>query len=136
EWIEDFNKEMKKSNRNILLILDGASLHVIGAVTLINVKVLKLPPYVTSKIQPMDAGIIASFKTHYHRMQLQHALDFDEAGKRDIYKVDQLQAMRWVKVSINVEESLFVDSDDELATMELQQMIDALCIRNPMPIKD
>ncbi|CAG8791981.1 26413_t:CDS:2, partial [Racocetra persica] len=113
EWIEDFDKEIRKSNRNVLLILDGASSHVTGAVTLTNVEVLKLLPYVTSKIQPIDAGIIASFKTHYRHMQLQCALDLDEARKCDIYKIDQLQAMRWVK-----------------------QTIDALCIRNPMPIKD
>ncbi|CAG8566743.1 3013_t:CDS:2 [Dentiscutata heterogama] len=104
-------------------------------------------------------------------MQLQCALDLDEAEKHDIYKVDQLQAMRWVawnEISANtikncwfhtkiisphdedgvlvvppppspliedVEESLFVDPDDELATMKLQQTIDALCTRNPMPIK-
>ncbi|CAG8478761.1 26776_t:CDS:2 [Racocetra persica] len=122
---------MKKSNRNVLLILDGAFSYVTGAVTLTNVEVLKLPPYVTSKIQPMDASIIASFKTHYHRIQLQRALDLDEARKRNIYKIDQLQTMRWVKDGVlvvlppppplieDVEESLFVDPDDELATMKL-----------------
>ncbi|CAG8816145.1 342_t:CDS:1, partial [Racocetra persica] len=95
--IEDFDKEMRKSNRNVLLILDDASSHVTGAVILTNIKVLKSPPYITSKIQPMDTSIIASFKTYYCRMQLQCALDLDEARKHDIYKVDQLQAMRWVK---------------------------------------
>ncbi|CAG8814876.1 18400_t:CDS:1, partial [Racocetra persica] len=94
EWIEDFDKEMRKSNHNILLILDGASSHVTGAVTLTNIEVLKLPPYIISKIQPMDADIIVSFKTYYRHMQLQRALDLDEARKHDIYKVDQLQAMR------------------------------------------
>lgn len=94
---------MRESDRRVLLILDGASSHVTGAITLTNVEVLKLPPYVTSKIQPMDAGIIASFKLHYRRMQLQHAIDQDEARKSDIYKVDQLKAMRWVKVSVSIE---------------------------------
>jgi len=42
----------------------------------------------------MDAGIIACFKLHYRRMQLQHAIDLDEAEEDDIYKVDQLQAMK------------------------------------------
>lgn len=36
----------------------------------------------------------------------------------------------------DVEESLFFDHDNELATAELQQTLDALHIRNPMPIED
>ncbi|CAG8805869.1 23578_t:CDS:2, partial [Racocetra persica] len=126
----------------------GASSHITGAVTLTNVEVLKLPPYITSKIQSMDASIIVSFKTHYRHMQLQYTLDLNEARKCNIYKVDQLQTMRWVKNGVlvvppsplplieDVKESLFVDPDDELATIELQQTIDTLCIRNPIPIKD
>ncbi|CAG8802910.1 15378_t:CDS:2 [Cetraspora pellucida] len=90
---------MKKLNRHILLILDGAPSHVTSAFTLTNVKVLTLPPYTTSKIQPMDAGIIASFKLYYRHIQLQQAIDRDEAGEKDIYKIDQLQAMKWIKIA-------------------------------------
>ncbi|CAG8748936.1 13887_t:CDS:1, partial [Dentiscutata heterogama] len=36
----------------------------------------------------------------------------------------------------NVEESLFFNHDNELATKELQQTLDALHIRNPMAIED
>ena len=91
EWIQKFDQEMRRSNRHVLLILDGAPSHVTSAITLTNVKVLLLPPYTTSKIQPMDAGIIASFKLHYRHIQLQYAIDRDEAEEKDIYKVDQLQ---------------------------------------------
>ena len=91
EWIQKFDQEMRRSNRHVLLILDGAPSHVTSAITLTNVKVLLLPPYTTSKIQPMDAGIIASFKLHYCHIQLQYAIDRDEAEEKDIYKVDQLQ---------------------------------------------
>ncbi|CAG8842138.1 22459_t:CDS:1, partial [Racocetra persica] len=89
--MKKLDKEMKESNRHILLIIDKASTHVITGLTLTNVKILVLPAHVTSKIQPMDAGIIASFKLHYRHLQLQHAIDRDEAGERDVYKVDQLQ---------------------------------------------
>ncbi|CAG8770954.1 6535_t:CDS:2, partial [Cetraspora pellucida] len=49
-------------------------------------EILFLPKNTTSKIQPIDAGIIASFKLHYHHLQLQHAIDHDEARENDIYK--------------------------------------------------
>ncbi|CAG8796765.1 5814_t:CDS:2, partial [Cetraspora pellucida] len=42
--------------------------------------------------------IIVSFKLHYHYIQLQYAINLDKAGKKDIYKIDQLQ-ISWSKVS-------------------------------------
>ncbi|CAG8624440.1 15950_t:CDS:2, partial [Dentiscutata heterogama] len=125
--IENFDKEMRESNLHILLILDGASLHV------------------------TDTSIIALFKLHYHHMQLQH-----EAEESNIYKVNQLQAIRWVKFYTkivsprdkdealvvlpslieNVEEGLFFDYDNELAIKKLQQILNILHVRNPMPIED
>uniref|UniRef100_A0AAV1UQJ8 DDE-1 domain-containing protein n=1 Tax=Peronospora matthiolae TaxID=2874970 RepID=A0AAV1UQJ8_9STRA len=43
----------------------------------------------------MDAGIIAAFKRHYRRLHLQNALDRYDAGAADLYKFDQVTAMRW-----------------------------------------
>ena len=64
--------------------------------TLTNVKVQLLPPRTTSMIQPMDAGVIAAFKRRYRRYHLQNAIDCDERREGfNIYKVDQLTAMRW-----------------------------------------
>ena len=63
---------------------------------LTNVKVQLLPPRTTSMIQPMDAGVIAAFKRWYRRYHLQNAIDCDERREGfNIYKVDQLTAMRW-----------------------------------------
>ncbi|KMS64956.1 hypothetical protein BVRB_040910, partial [Beta vulgaris subsp. vulgaris] len=55
------------------------------------------PPNTTSRIQPMDAGIIAAFKKRYRSFQLGNALDRDLANETDIYKVDILKAMRWCR---------------------------------------
>uniref|UniRef100_A0AAV1UMG8 DDE-1 domain-containing protein n=1 Tax=Peronospora matthiolae TaxID=2874970 RepID=A0AAV1UMG8_9STRA len=43
----------------------------------------------------MNAGIIAAFKRHYRRLHLHNALDRDDAGAADLYKVNQVTAMRW-----------------------------------------
>ncbi|CAG8793075.1 10411_t:CDS:1, partial [Racocetra persica] len=95
EWIENFDKEIEESNHCVLLILDGASSHITGAITLTNIEMFKLSLYIISKIQPMDTNIIILFKLHYCHIQLEHTIDEDEARKSDIYKVNQLQAMRW-----------------------------------------
>ncbi|CAG8648183.1 5771_t:CDS:2, partial [Dentiscutata heterogama] len=73
KWIENFDKEIRESNRHILLILNSVSLHITGAITLTNIEL------------------------HYHCIQLQHAINQDEARESNIYKVNQLQAIRWVK---------------------------------------
>ena len=65
-----------------------------------------LPPNTTSRIQPLDAGIIAAFKKNYRARQYQMALLESELGSTDIYKLDILQAMKlsqeiWKSISIN-----------------------------------
>jgi len=57
---------LQKEGRHILLLIDNAPGHVVDEEerALSNVKVEFLPPNTTSKIQPMDAGIIAAFKRH------------------------------------------------------------------------
>ncbi|CAH0473107.1 unnamed protein product [Peronospora belbahrii] len=48
-------------------------------------------------VQPLDAGIIAAFKRRYRRYHMLYALDRFEAGRQDVFHVEQLQAMRWVR---------------------------------------
>ncbi|CAG8691172.1 9196_t:CDS:2, partial [Racocetra persica] len=140
---------MRESNCHILLIFDGTPSYVTGFLNLTNVKVLMLPPHATSKIQLMDASIIASFKLHYHHLQLQHAIDRDEDRKKDIYKVDQLQAMKWTKIAWNKvspetirrllmmwKKTYLLDPNNELTVKELQQQIDILSVQNPLSIED
>ncbi|KAG6602842.1 ars binding protein 1 [Phytophthora cinnamomi] len=48
-------------------------------------------------LQPLDAGLITAFKRRYRRYHMLYALDRYEAGRQDVFHVDQLQAMRWVR---------------------------------------
>lgn len=64
EFLSGLDSKMKKQDRNILLILDNAPVHKIE-VTLTNIKIHFLQPNTTSITQPMDAGIIRSFKCKY-----------------------------------------------------------------------
>ncbi|KAG3087404.1 hypothetical protein PI124_g6325 [Phytophthora idaei] len=48
-------------------------------------------------LQPLDAGLIAAFKRRYRRYHMLYALDRFEAGRQDVFHVDQLQAMRWAR---------------------------------------
>jgi hypothetical protein len=79
EWAEKLNSKMKAQKRNILLLVDNCSAH--PTLALSNVKMMFFPPNTTSRLQPCDAGIIATVKSHYRKRLLRHVLiHMDEAN--------------------------------------------------------
>lgn len=57
---------MKQKKKQILLFIDNCSAHK-DIPKLTNIKVLFLPCDTTSKLQPLDQGIIQNFKINYRR---------------------------------------------------------------------
>ena len=66
ELLEDFDSKLTRPTG---LLLDNFSGHIkdLQDVVLNHLEVIFLPANTTSKTQPLDAGIIASFKMHYRR---------------------------------------------------------------------
>jgi len=64
EWIHWLDIQVK---RPILLVMDNFSAHTMDY-NLKNIKTLFLPPNTTTKLQPLDAGIIHAFKAHYRKL--------------------------------------------------------------------
>jgi hypothetical protein len=100
EYLRWFNQQM--IGRKVLLLLDGFSAHQAGLdlleaqdIKLSNVRVEFLPANTTSICQPLDQGIIRTFKAHYKRRWLQYQLDNYEAGEDPHKKMNVLQALRW-----------------------------------------
>lgn len=63
EYLDKLNEEMRIKNRRILLFLDNAPVHFgpeSGQYS--NIKLIFFPPNMTCLLQPLDAGIIRSFK--------------------------------------------------------------------------
>ena len=73
EWLKDFDYQIaqKHGGQRVLLLLDNCTSHKLQGLVLPHVEVYFLPPNTTSKIQPMDAGIIMSFKKHYRYYHIQ-----------------------------------------------------------------
>ena len=61
----------KHNGQRVLLLLDNCLSHNLQGLTLSHVEVYFLPPNTTSKLQPMDAGVIMSFKRHYRYLHIQ-----------------------------------------------------------------
>ncbi len=63
DWLLNLDLKIKKQKSQIFMFLDNCS--VDNDVPLMsNVKVLFLPPNMTSALQPLDQGIIQNLKTH------------------------------------------------------------------------
>ncbi|QRV94802.1 tigger transposable element-derived protein 6 [Ceratobasidium sp. AG-Ba] len=85
---------MQQQDRHVLLLCDNASSHSLNGASYSHIEVAYLPPNLTSWLQPMDAGIIRTFKANYRRLLGLHALEHDANGVQNPYHVDQLDGMR------------------------------------------
>lgn len=64
--VSKFNSKMKKKNKKVLLFIDNCSTHT-EDIKLSNVCIKFFPPNSTSALQPLDQGIIHSFKSKYRK---------------------------------------------------------------------
>ena len=94
------DRRLKRTNRSILLLMDNTGCHpgdIKGKFS--NIKVVFLPPNTTSKLQPLDLGIIQNFKVYYRKLLLTFILAKIEecTNASEIVKsVTVLHALRWV----------------------------------------
>ena len=64
EWLREQDQKFESEGRKITLIIDNCPAHPqIDNLKAINL--VFLPPNTTSKIQPMDQGVVRSTKAHY-----------------------------------------------------------------------
>jgi hypothetical protein len=102
-WLKDLNNVMRQRDRHIILLLDNAPCHCFFD-ELSHLKLLYLPPNTTSKTQPLDHGVINSFKQHYRRYFLrQLLLQIDRCGSLDstVKTVNVLHAIEWITYAWN-----------------------------------
>ena len=73
EILRTLNRKCAADDRKILLFTDNAPSHPESFIDCFShVKVVLLPKNTTSKLQPLDAGIIKNFKVFYRKQLLQH----------------------------------------------------------------
>jgi DDE superfamily endonuclease len=90
---------MKKGNRKILLFLDNAPCHVLTQ-DFSNIKLAFFPPNTTSKCQPLDQGVIRSFKCHCRQKLIKHIIaQCSVAQTVDQISITALDAVKWIDSS-------------------------------------
>ena len=79
EELLQWDAELQKKNRKILLLLDNCPAH--PDVPLNQIKLLFMPPNTSSRLQPMDQGVIHSLQSHYRKIMLMKMLEAIDSGK-------------------------------------------------------
>lgn len=84
EWLTCFDKKMRDLRKQVILLIDNAPSHKI-TIDLTNIKIIFLPPNLTSVLQPLDAGVIACLKRYYRKKLVnKHLINFEKGDKSDI----------------------------------------------------
>lgn len=95
-YLTRLNTKMQAIDRKILMFLDNCPAHPKG-LSFSNIELEYLPKNTTSVLQPMDQGIIRSFKCHYRKRLIRHVLL--QIQESDLIasnvEIDVMQAMRW-----------------------------------------
>ena len=97
EWLVYFNAKMARQKRKVLLFLDNAICH--PNIKLSHVKLVFFPANTTTDTQPMDQGVIYTFKTHYRSSMLKsHVSKITSCRSiNDIAKaITVLDAIHWI----------------------------------------
>ena len=97
-WVKALNIKMGIQKWYICLLVDNFSGHKISFAPW-NIQIIFFEPNLTSFVQPLDA-----FKAHYCRQFCLRAIDLDEAGNSNIWKISLHEAMMmairaWIAVT-------------------------------------
>lgn len=91
DWLRSIDAKMGAKHRKIILLVDQCSAHPPDTSYLRNMKVKFFPANCTSVLQPLDLGIIQSFKTKYRHQLLQRTINKLNRRQTDDMKLNVLQ---------------------------------------------
>lgn len=95
KWLSELNDQMHKQKRKILLLIDNCPSHNLSF-TPTNIEIAYLPKNSTFISQPLDMGIIKSFKVKFYHYQMRNIL----MRMKEVPRVDQLYKRLTIKDAI------------------------------------
>nr|XP_006004657.1 PREDICTED: tigger transposable element-derived protein 3 [Latimeria chalumnae] len=117
EWLMNFDREMGRQHRNVALVLDSYAIH--PDIQMCNIRLVFLPPHLTSLFAPLHRDIIQNFKYHYKRRLLgkitaiQSETDSPSqviANRITVLDAIHLIAAAWEKVKPSLIESCYSEA--------------------------
>nr|KMM72253.1 centromere binding protein Cbh2 [Coccidioides posadasii RMSCC 3488] len=159
EWLRWFDSKM--AGRQVVLLMDNFSAHALAVENinkslypLRNTLIIWLPPNATSKYQPLDQGIIYSWKCHWKRQWIIYMIEEYESNRDPLTTMNVLKALRWgiqawdidmapATIQHCFQRALFKKTavpPEDLSMIQISNDFQRLCmvsgIRNPMKIEN
>ena len=102
--LESLNRRLQLKQRKIILFIDDAPCHPASVQDeLSNINMVFLPKNTTPKIQPLDSGIIASWKCSYKKIRLLRHVCSKVYGSNsasdNVKSVDLLMSIEWGRLA-------------------------------------
>ena len=97
EWIPETDAEFTKEKKKVALIIDNCPAHPMIN-NLKSIELVSLAQNTTSKLQPMDQGVIHSLKAYYKALALQRLVVAIDKGK-DLSVFSILDAMKMLDLA-------------------------------------
>lgn len=135
KWLKELEKKMKRQKRKIVLFIDNCTAHPSTVTSQLKfVRVEFMPPNTTSKLQPLDQGIIQNFKVKYRHEVVKKCIAEIDGGTNP--SVNLLEAMRMAYKAWNCVEqktiancfrkARFVIAEDEAGQPDEEEEIESL----------
>ena len=100
KYIKTWNNELILQNRKVVCFLDNVYFHNIAQPS--NIQLVYFPPNTTSLIQPLDQGIIHSFKANYRKLLMVKVLnDYYENSQLLMKSINLHCAIKFVSLAWN-----------------------------------
>ena len=146
EWAREVDRRFTKEGREIVLLVDNCPAHP-SIDNLVYTELIFLPPNTTLKLQPMDQGVIRSWKAHYKTMSIKKLIEVIEKKKTfpefSILDVMQVLDLAWRKLTTKIVVNYFKKAgilkekqseallDADYPFTYLQEQLDKLAVYNP-----
>ncbi|XP_065356173.1 tigger transposable element-derived protein 6-like [Calliphora vicina] len=91
DYLKKFDNDMTEANRKVLLFVDNCTANK-NFPSLKSIKLQFLPPNATSKLQPLDLGIIKNFKQFYRKEVVNILINDLQEGRKS--SINVLQGIR------------------------------------------
>ena len=77
EWVREIDRRFTAERKKVALVVDNCLAHP-SIDNLVSVDLIFLPPNTTSKLQPMDQGVILSLKAYYKSLSVRKLIEARE----------------------------------------------------------
>lgn len=104
EWLLKLDKQLGATGRKIILFIDNCPAHPKDIQQrLKSIKLAFFPPNMTSKLQPLDQGVIQNLKCHYRRRILKKTIQHLEENKNKNINITLMDCVDDVTKAWNID---------------------------------